>query len=570
MTLKNNQPGRLIKPPRLGSPVILASLGVNMLALAMPLVVLQVFDRVIPFESYATLLMLFLGLCVVATLDFALKVARIVMTGHQGERFETDLSARFVARSLNAEPTSYDTSSIGAHLERLNALSQLRDYYCGQGRLMALDIPFTAVFIIMIGLIGGWLVLVPLTCLLLLYGFKFILQRAQGPIFEKRKTLDGRRYSFLIECLSQIVTVKADTMERQLQRRYELLQEQSVNISEKLVQFSGFSQSFGALFSQASVAAMGLFGGFLVIVGQIGLAELAACMLLNGRTVQPLLKMLSHWAQTESTQAARAKIEEIEALEQRGIQPNRASDLKGHLQFESVSVSNPSDARDILTDISFDLPAGKTLSVLAKVGSGRDAFMRLILGEETTAEGCIRLDEKPIHAFSSTRGRGGIVYVDQNPVVFPGTLLQNISCFGEGEAIERAIVLSAQLGLEKKVHRMPMGYNTVLGSVGEISSSLALLQTVALVRALALQPKLLLFNNATSALDDRGIAKVARALASLQGNATVVMSTPRKRLLELADQTVILSGSYSEDFQLWDDDATVDAMQTKHSISRTA
>ncbi len=554
----------------MGASVVVSSLAINMLALALPLVVLQVFDRVIPFESYATLTLLFIGLCVVAVLDFFLKWTRVILMGHQGERFELKLSDHFMERSLDADPNAYDASSTGVHLERLNAFAQLRDYYSGQGRLFAVDVPFTAIFIIMIGLIGGWLVLVPLVSLILLYAFKSVLQRAQGPIFEKRKLLDGRRYSFLIECLSQIVTVKADTMEPQLLRRYEVLQKQSVDISQNLIQVSGMSQSFGALFSQAAVAAMGLLGGYLVIIEKIGIAELAACMLLNGRTVQPLLKMLSHWAQTESIDAAKSKVDEISMLEQRDPETAFAEDLQGQLAFENVSAERSTQDGLVFSDVTFDLSAGKALSVVGEAGSGQATFMRLVLGEQAPASGQILIDGKPITHFAATRGRRGIVYADPNPTVFSGTLLENITCFGEGEAIERSLFYSAELGLEKKVHHMPMGYSTPMGQVGAITSSLALLQTIALVRALALEPRILLLNDATSAMDERAVTRLARCLEAIKGQTTLVMATPRQQLLALADQKIMLVDSTTDSLQLWDDDADDDAASQELASQRSA
>ena len=554
----------------MGFSVILSSLAVNLLALALPLVVLQVFDRVIPFESYATLTLLFIGLCVTAVLDFCLKWARIVAMGYQGEQFELTLGNHFMDRSLNAEPGAYDASSTGVHLERLNAFAQLRDYYSGQGRLFAIDVPFTAIFIVMIGLIGGWLVLVPLISLVLLYAFKSLLQRAQAPIFEKRKILDGRRYSFLIECLSQILTVKADTMEPQLLRRYELLQKQSVDISQNLIQVSGFSQSFGALFSQAAVAAMGLLGGYLVIIEKIGIAELAACMLLNGRTVQPLLKMLSHWAQTESIDAAQAKIDEISTLQQRDTAVAFMPELQGRLSFDGVSAERPDQDSLIFSDATFTLKAGEVLSVVGEAGSGQASFMRLILGEQQAKSGDIRIDDKPLAHFAATRGHRGIVYVDQTPAIFSGTLLENISCFGEGDAIARSLAVSAELGLEKKVHHLPMGYSTPMGQVGQLASSLALLQTIALVRALALEPRILLINDATSAMDERAVTRLARYLEARKGAMTMVLATPRQQLLSLADQSIMLVDGTSDSMLLWDNDAAEDAAAAVAQDQRSA
>lgn len=560
----------LIAPPGIGFPVIVSSLAINLLGLALPLVILQVFDRVIPFESYSTLTILFIGLCGTTILDFCLKWARITYLGYQGQKFELELGSRFLDRTLDAEPEDYNRSTTGAHFERLSAVAQLRDYYAGQSRLLAIDLPFTTIFILMIGLIGGWLVAIPLISLCLLLGFKSILQRAQGPIFENRKTLDGRRYSFLIECLSQIVTVKAQTMEPQLLRRYELLQEQSVDISHKLIRFSGFSQSFGALFSQASVAAMGLFGGYLIIIGQIGMAELAACMLLNGRTVQPLLKMLSHWAQAENVQAASRKIDEVASLQQRKVDQEQDFEIKGNLNFEGVTVSKDDGSDNLFSNVSISVDAGTVLSVVGEEDLGKQSFLRLILAELRPSSGQVELDGQPITAFASARGHQGIVYVDQSPAIFTGTLLENISCFGDAASVERALDFSKKIGLEKIVHRLPLGYGTPLGQGNHLHTSFAMCQTICLVRALALQPKLLLISNATSALDERSVSRFAACLAELKGQTTIVMSSQREQLLELADQSVLLVSDLAGRAQIWDDDAEEDAAEAALLWGETA
>ncbi|MBW4708950.1 ATP-binding cassette domain-containing protein [Roseobacter sp. YSTF-M11] len=562
----------LIAPPRIGWPVVIATLAINLLGLALPLVVLQVFDRVIPFESYSTLTILFIGLCATTVLDFSLKWARIVYLGYQGQKFELNLGSRFLDRTLGADPEDYCRSTTGTHFERLSAVSQLRDYYAGQGRLLAIDLPFTAIFILMIGLIGGWLVAIPLVSLALLFLFKIVLQRAQGPIFESRKTLDGRRYSFLIECLSQIVTVKAQTMEPQLLRRYELLQDQSVNISHKLIQFSGISQSFGALFSQAAVAAMGLFGGYLIIIGQIGMAELAACMLLNGRTVQPLLKMLSHWVQAENVDAANKKIDEVAALRQRPAGARFETDIEGHLTFRDVTVARDNETDNLFSNVSFDVPAGTVLSVVGDEDASKLALLRLILAEAVPTSGSVLLDGKPISAFSATRGMGGIVYVDQSPAIFSGTILENISCFGDADAVERALAYSRKIGLEKIVHRMPLGYSTPIGQNSHLQNGFAMSQAISLVRALAMQPRLLLISSATSALDERSVSRFAACLQELKGHTTIVMATPRDQLLDLADQSVLLVGDMAGNAQIWGDDIAEggDAVQTAATTLRIA
>ncbi|MEM1074935.1 MAG: ABC transporter transmembrane domain-containing protein [Pseudomonadota bacterium] len=543
---------------KMSLPVLVASLLSNLLALAMPLVILQVFDRVIPFEAYATLTVLFIGLCTVALIDFFLKWARLILLGHEGQRYELELGSNFLRRSLEANPSAYDRFSTGAHLEKLNALSHLRDHFCGPARLYAVDTPFTAIFIIMIALIGGWLVLVPLTAISMLYAFKVLLKKTQGPVFEARKTLDGRRYSFLIECLSQIMTVKSDTMEPQLRRRYEALQNQSVNISQKLLQFTGYSQAFGAVFSQGTVAAMALAGSYLVIAGKIGVAELAACMLLNGRTVQPLLKMLGHWAQTESIQVARQKVEEIASLEQRARVAPPDQIVAGSLTFDRVTARHEENDRTVLSHVSFEVQAGRAVLLEAENAICLETMMRLILHEQKPKAGQIFFSGLDMERMQASRGHGGIVYVSQEPAIFSGSILENITCFGQVADVSNALSTALEIGLEDAVHRMPMGYETILGGVEERHIGLSLLQQIALTRALALKPRLLLMNDPTSALDRNEHILVANCLAKLKGQATIVMATPSRFIRPLADQSFTIADPVLRQTRNWTSDALAD------------
>lgn len=194
------------------------------------------------------------------------------------------------------------------------AVSQLRDHYSGQSQTLALDLPFTLLFAVMIGLIGGPLDLVALTELAVVLIFTIVMKRTQWSLFSTRKSVDTPRYAFLAELLTNMATIKSNRMERQMTRRFEMLEDQTVDISQRLIRFSGLTQNFSAVFSQLTVASLGLFGAFLVINGTIGIAELAACMLLNGRIIQPLTKLMTLWVQSENVALSRAKLDEMEAL----------------------------------------------------------------------------------------------------------------------------------------------------------------------------------------------------------------------------------------------------------------
>jgi ATP-binding cassette subfamily C protein LapB len=518
--------------PRVGPSILAASVGINLLALALPLVLLQIFDRVIPFGSLDTLTVLSLGLLAALVLDLAFKLCRITLLGVAGEDYERALTRRVVAHVLGARTDDFARVRSGTHLDRQDAIAALRDAHAGSSRLLAIDLPFTLVFVAMIWLVGGALVVVPLGCFAVLIAVRWLMHRVQAPVLRQRRAVDERRYSFLGEFLSQIETVKAFGMEAQMLRRYEALQDNSVDAGRKLTLVTQASHAFGAVFSQAAIAAMGLFGAHLVITGRLGVGEMAACMLLNGRTIQPMLKTLGLWVQVEAVGESRRRLADLFATPQR--EPVEAPPLDGALSLREVTLPDRDAAA--LPAISVELAPGGCLGVAGPDGSGKTALLGMLQGE-IDAPGVL-IDGRPATEFAERRGRGGIVYLDRTPVIFEGTIRENLSLFGDADAFDRAAEIARRLGLEAEIHRLPDGYETRLGD--GLGANLGRLQRIAIARALALEPRILILNQANTALDHHADAAVLCELQALWGDTTLVIASSRPSWLALADVTVDL------------------------------
>ncbi len=546
--------------PRIGPAVLAASVAINVLALAMPLVLLQVFDRVIPYRAHETLQVLFIGLCAVLVFDLAFKLCRVVLLGLEGQDYELALGQRVLRHILSAEPAAHERNSIGVHFDRLGAVATLRDFYSGQARLLNIDLPFTVIFVWMILLIGGWLVLVPAGCFVLLFAFRRVLKGIQSPVLERRKTVDERRHSFLVEFLSQIVTVKSQSMEPQMLRRYEMLQDQSVDASRSLTGVTQFSQAFGAVFSQGAVAAMGLFGSYLVIRGSIGVAEMAACMLLNGRTIQPMLKMLGLWVQSEAVETSRTKLRELFATPKCEIPDPRMATFEGHVVLRDVGIVRRGGGH-LFRGIEADVAAGGCLAISGPDGAGKTTLLRLLLGEETPDEGRVLIDGRTARVLRGARGRGGIAYVDSNPMIFEGSILDNIALFGDAAAAADAMDVAREIGLEDDVHRLPDGYDTPIGA-GQTAASRGFVQRICIARALALRPKVLLFNEANTALDHGADAAVLDAMRRLRGRTTLVLVSRRPSWLALGDVHIDLAevAGRAATLRRWADDRNEDTL----------
>lgn len=530
-----------VAPPRPPLAAGVASVAVNLLALALPLAMLQVFDRVIPYAALDTLLLLVIGLFVTIALDLALKAARAVILGASAEAFERRILAAVTRRALSAEPDAFGEEPALARFERFGAAAQLRDFAGGEGRLLGIDLAFVAVFTATIWLIGGWLVLVPLSALAIMFGVSLLFRRAQSGLFERRRAVDARRFAFLGELLERIATVKAHRMEAPLLRRYEVLQEQAAEASRSLVFVANLSQSFGAVFGQATTAAMALVGGWLVIRGDLGIAALAACTLLNGRAVQPMMKLNGVWSQAEGVAAAQRKLAalaDLPALAAPGAVPAQA--LRGEVEARGLARRNPGRSEPIFEPIDFRAPAGGRLIVTGGDGAGKTTLLRMLLGEVAPSGGAALIDGRPAAEWRGARGRGGVAYLDQRPVVFHGSILENIAPSGRADDIADGLAAAAALGLDEEIRRLPQGYETRLGRAGG-AASYSFLQRVALARALALRPRILLFNEANTAMDRPSDERARAALAALEGETTLIVVTRRPGWIALSDNVVTLA-----------------------------
>ncbi|MEC9432187.1 MAG: ABC transporter transmembrane domain-containing protein [Pseudomonadota bacterium] len=518
-----------------------ASLGINVLALGLPLALLQVFDRVLPNRAEATLAVLFGALLVFAGLEFALRLARLGLLGDAGERYELRLTDAVATRFLHADPAAFEATTGGAHLDRINAIAQLRDHYGGQGRLLALDLPFAAVFVGMIGLIGGPLALAPLGSLCALGLASVVLRRLQAPALAERESVDRRRYSFLMETLGQIETLKVHAMEPRMMRRYELLQMQAEQASRRLIRASGLTQAVSAVMSQAGVAAMAAAGGLLAVEGRLGMAEIAACMLLNGRAMQPMSRAMGLWVQHAQLRGAETRLAEVEALAGDAAPdgPAAAEPLRGAVSFVGVGFGRPGrpDAREL----SVRIEPGRCLAFTGAAGDEGSVLLRMVLGELAPERGEVRIDGRATSRFGHPRGRGGMVLVDGRPAVFEGSLLDNLSMFGDAEARDAAIDAARRIGLDEQIDRMARGFDTPALIRGRQTGTVGFLQRVGIARALACDPRILLFDEANTALDMVADRKLLSALADLRGRTTLILSTRRPSYLTLADQVVDLS-----------------------------
>lgn len=517
-------------------PVFAASLAANLLALALPIIVLQTYDRIIPNQSHSTLAVLGLGLGVAILMDMILRCCRSWITGWSGARFEHRLSEKAMAHLLHSSARDIEKTPPGAHLDRFNAIDKIRDFFASQGPMIAVDLPFAVLFLSLIWMIGGPIVWVPIGLFALFGAAAIITGALLRRALTRRSMSDDFRYNFLIEVLAGSHTIKALGMEPAMLRRYERLMDGAANTAYETALVSGINQGLSGMFGLVATLAIVMVGSIHVLDGAMTMGALSACMILGGRSLQPVLRALGIWTHFQQIRLGKESLKELYNLPTENTPSQPVPDkLAGDIQLKNVAFAYDDDAK-IFTDLSLDVKAGETIAIRGPNGCGKTTLMSLINGMIKPDRGQVLIDGIDLELLDHTEIRSKIAYLPQKPTIYQGTVIDNLTMFQSGEAIDRALYFAAKLGLDEVFARLPDGLRTQLGkgSTDELSGGIR--QRIAIVRALVGNKKVILFDEANSGLDLQSDDRLKDLLEELKGQHTLVMITYRPSLLRLADK----------------------------------
>ncbi|NNG03156.1 MAG: ATP-binding cassette domain-containing protein [Inquilinus sp.] len=554
---------RLETPKGWGRPdVLAASFSINLLSLALPIVILQVYDRVLPNAALDSFTIMAIGLCGVVLVEAALRIGRSYIMSWTGARFEHATAVEAFDRILGADIMQFEKDEPGSYLDRLQGLDSLRDYYSGQAALVLVDLPYVFLYIGLIWFIAGWLVVVPLLLLVVFTVFAIYVGSRLRNAMQRRSDTDERRYNFIIEILSGIHTIKSMAMEPVMLRRYERLQSQSAESVYDLSRISSISQGLGSSLGQVAMVAIVCAGAFSVVDGALTIGGLAASTMLAGRSLQPILRSMGLWTQFQAVRLARRRLDEVFELDSDGAAGARRADvassgISGRIALEGVSFRYGEDEPPILDRVSLEISPGEAIGVTGDNGCGKSTLLNLMMGILRPTEGRVLVDGQDIAEIDPVALRSAIGYMPQRGGVFRGTLLDNLTMFRDGEAIERAIDLSRAIGLDDVITRLPRGLDTRLGEASVETLPEGVRQRIVIVRALVGLPPIILFDNASVALDQASDRRLATVFERYRGARTMVMVSHRPSLLRICDHTFRLAKGRLEPFELPDSVAPV-------------
>lgn len=520
--------------------ILLSTLGINLLSMALPLTILQVYQKIVPNAALDTFAYLLAGLAMVIVADGALRAARSYTIAWQGARFEHLASREAIDRLTGTALQTYGKSPVGRHLEDLQAIETLRDFYGGSGLINLLEAPFVVIFLMMIFLIGGPIGFVPLALFVVCGAIAYVLGRQMREQIGRRNSLDMQRYNFILEVLNGLSHIKSQALESFMQRRYERLQSTSAKASADFVKLSTTSQACGAFFSYFVLFATAAAGAYMVIGGAMSQGELAACSLLAGRATQPFLRAVAFWSEYQTVQVAEGNISRILAYEPEATDRGRdRHELQGRIELQRVSKSY--DDKVVLKDANLTVMPGEAILIDGAFGAGKSTLMKVMAGLSDATSGDVLLDGRVARDLDTAFVRRQIGYMPENAVLFRGTILDNLTLFEPERYLDRAMELVSELELDRVIARLPDGFETQVGDDLADLLPLGIRQQIGIVRVLARNPRILLFDQPNGGLDMGSDERLAKLIARLKGDVTMLMITQRGAYRRLADRAIILN-----------------------------
>lgn len=514
--------------------VIVATLVINTLGLALPLVILQVYDRIIPHQAVASLAILCAGLVGVVTLEFLLRLSRASLLAWAGNRYEHRLRIAAVEHAFRCDLPEFEKTAAGTHLERLAAVEKLRELRSGEASLLLLDLPFFFVYLAVIALMSPFLA----ATALLMIGFAWLAISRSGrrlrDMSHDRSVLDGRRFSFIFEVLRAVESVKCLALEHFMQRRYERLSAHSARLGHDLAVESLQASGTAAVVQQLMVIVVASAGAVLVVSSQITSGALAAAILLAPRMLQPVLgfqAFLNRRDKADQWQQDLDALFRLAAPTLSGADPGRFESLRltgGGLQSQAGQV--------ILEGVDLDVRVGEIVAVTGASGSGKSTLMWALAGITDLSQGRLLINDRDIATLDRSAFRAQVGLLTQTTDLHFGTILDNLTLYEPERNYDEAMALCAQLGLDRFFSERPDGLMAQVGGSAESGLPLAVGRRITIVRALVGRPRLILLDEANSVLDRESDIQLLDLLLARRAEAAIVMVTHRPSYLRHADR----------------------------------
>ncbi|WP_188035596.1 type I secretion system permease/ATPase [Pseudomonas sp. EZ-C24] len=523
------------------SDALLASLLINLLGLMVPLFVMQTYDRVVPNQAVSTLWVLVAGLFIGTAFEMVLRMVRAHLLDQAGKKTDLILSAtlfeRITGMSMKARP-----ATIGGFAQSIHDFQGLREFLTAVTLTSIIDLPFVALMLVVVGLLGGWLVVIPLIAFPLAVGFALIIQIRLRDTVEKSLSLGAVRQALLIETLGGLETLKANGAESERQYHWEQTNGAIARLDAHARNLSSLASN-GTLFIQQFCGMATIVAGvYSIIAGNLSVGALVATYMLGSRVLAPLGQIAGLITRYQQAQLTMRSTDALMALPQERQAEQQAlehTSLKGGVAVSHVSFRYPGQTAAALNDVNLTLQPGERIGIVGRSGSGKSTLGRLLMGFYHPDEGQVLLDNLDLRQLDIADLRSQIGYVAHDLPLLAGSLRDNLTLGARHVSDARMLEVAELTGVTELARQHPQGFDRPVGERGQLLSG-GQRQAVLLARALLLEPPILILDEPTSHMDNSSEEQLRQRLLDWVPGKTVLLVTHRTSMLSLVDRLLVL------------------------------
>ncbi len=532
---------QLLRERRNFRDLALAAFMLHVLVLAIPIFLQLVIDRVVPHEAGSTLFVLTVGVMGALLFEAGFQYLRQYLLLDASQRIDLRLARTTFERLLALPISFFERGTAGVIARNMQQAERIRQFLTGRLFMTLLDASALVVVLPILFFYApplAWLVLGFTAAIAVIVGALVppFRRRLQGVI-----AVEGERQALLVESIQGMRSIKSLAAEGLRQGRWEQRSEEAVDLHFRVGRLSAAAHALVTLMEKLMQVGVIAFGAKLVIDQQLSVGALIAFQMLAGRVISPLVQVISLIHEYQETALSVRLLGQImDAPRERsrsttGLKPT----IKGRIDFDDVTFRYPGSTTAALERISFTIPHGKVVGVVGRSGSGKTTLTRILQGLHEVPEGVVRLDGIDIREIDIQHLRRSVGVVLQDSFLFRGTVRENIA-IAQPEAPMDAVVEAARMaGADEFIERLPQGYETPLEEAGSNLSG-GQRQRLAIARALLPQPRILVLDEAASALDPESEAIFLDNLARIAAGRTVIIVSHRMSTLVGADAIMVM------------------------------
>ena len=525
-------------------PVLWAAFFINLLAFALPLFTMNVYDRIIPNRAISSLWVLTIGVLLAFGVEFALRIARSGLLDELGRKLDLKLSEKIFGKLINI-PLSERVGDTGRLSRRVAEYEIVRDFFASTTLTLVVDFAFMIVFVAMIAILAGWLAVIPVVIILGMIAAGMVLQRKMTAAAIDAQHDAGLQNSLLVESISGAETLKSCAAEGRIVSRWRNVASMSAQTQERIRRLSAIAVTMASLCQQLTSIALVIGGFYLFDSGTISMGAIIAIVMLAGRSLSPAGQLA--FLITRGRQAMTV-LDSIEKLMDSGDERIAGSQSvipqvrEGNLRVEDMSFAYDGNGHAALANINLTIKPGEKVAIIGRVASGKSTLGRLLCGLHFPTDGAILVDGLDNRQYRPADLRAQLRFVGQDAELFSGSIKDNLLLVAPRADDAQLIAALRRVGADEFLGRDAGGFDRLAGERGR-SLSGGQRAFLLLARAMTTPSKLLFLDEPTGAMDTATeklfIEKLGHALYPDQ---TLIVSTHRQAILSICDRLIVMDG----------------------------